>query len=154
MAESVLFSFTKTDKLFKNMIDNDNITTMLFDGVTPNFKIVLAESCPNNISDCLNADGTLSDDLVLINGNSTDGECALLWSDGVNNNTDISIASNSVTYNFGDNQYILKGAFLVEKNTGFVMAYSINNAPMTVTKSLTLPINGSVWSIYSVIAED
>lgn len=154
MAESVLFSFTKTDKLFKNMINNDNITTYLFDGVSNNFKIILAETCPNNIADCLNPDGTLIDDLALINGSTTDGECALLWQDGVNNNTDISIASNSVHYDFADSEYLLKAAFLVEKETGFVMAYSINNAPMTVTGELTLPVNGSVWSIYSIVAED
>lgn len=152
MAESILFSFNKVDKLFKSMIDNDNLTTYLFDGVTNNFRMVLVESCPSNISDCLNADGTLVDDVVIIN-QGTDGDCALLWTDGVNNNTDVSIASNSIHFDFGDNSYLLKAAFLVEKNTGFVLAYSINNAPMTVTDELTLPVNGSVWSIYSVIAE-
>ena len=74
MAESVLFSFTKVDKLLKLMIDDDNITTDLFDGITKNFRIVLVESCEDNIRDNLNTDGTLNTDKVsIINGTGAIG---------------------------------------------------------------------------------
>lgn len=153
MAESVLFSFTKVDKLLKLMIDDDNITTDLFDGITKNFRIVLVESCEDNVADNLNADGTLNTDVIsVINGTGVnDGECALQWVDGVNNNTSISVASSSVHWTLDNNTYLLKGAFLVEAGTGKVFCYSINNAPMTVKKEITLPMDGMIWSVYSGI---
>lgn len=153
MAESVLFSFTKVDKLLKLMINDDNITTDLFDGINPNFRIILVESCMDNIDDNLLSDGTLNQDVIsIINGTGeNDGECALLWNDGVNNNTTISIASNNVHWTLDDSTYLLKGAFLVVNNTGKVLCYSINNAPMTVKKEITLPVDGMIWSIYSAI---
>ena len=153
MAESVLFSFTKVDHLLKLMIDDDNITTDLFDGITKNFRIVLVESCEDNIAGNLNNDGTLNTDVIsIINGTgANDGECALQWVDGVNNNTSISVASSSVHWSLDDNTYLLKGAFLVEAGTGKVLCYSINNAPMTVKKEITLPMDGMIWSIYSAI---
>lgn len=151
MAESVLFSFTKVDDFMEIMIDDDNITTAMFDGVTPNFRIVLVQACPDNIAECLDSSNCLDDSSVsIIQGlNSSDGSCALLWSKGVNANRTISIASSSVSYDLGDNSYLLKGAFLVTANTGKVLAYSINNAPMTVKNEVILPIDGMVWSIYS-----
>ena len=132
------------------MIDDDNITTSLFDGVTNNFKIVLAESCPANINDCIDpTDYTLNSSVKTIVGtNSYDGACALIWSKGVNANRTISIANSSITYDLADNTYMLKGAFLCT-NHGKVLAYSINNAPITVSEQVIMPIDGMVWSIYS-----
>ena len=153
MAESILFSFTKIDDFMELMIDDDNITTSLFDGVTNNFKIVLAEACPDNIEQCLNSDYTLNDSVSIITGtNSYDGACALLWSKGVNANRSISIANSSITYDLADNSYMLKGAFLCTSQ-GKVLAYSINNASITVSEQIIMPIDGMVWSIYSQISE-
>ena len=151
MAESVLFSLTKVDDFFEIMIDTASITTSLFDGTRNNFKIVLAEACQPNISDCLNADGTINTSNVsIIQGtNATDGECALMWNRGVNSNRSISIASNSVYYDFADNTYLLKAAFLIVEPSGKVLAYSINNAPMTVDTECTFPVDGNVWQIHS-----
>ena len=156
MANSVLFSFTKIDDFFETMIDTSSITTSLFDGTTSNFKILLAEACQPNIADCLNSDGTIDTSQVsLITGaNTTDGDCALSWDKGVNSNRRISIASNSVYYDFGDNTYLLKGAFLIVKPSGKVLAYSINNAPMTVDTEATFPVDGGVWQIYSEIFDE
>lgn len=153
MAESVLFSFTRVDRLLRLMIDDDNITTDMFDGINPNFRIVLVEACEDNIADNLDNNGCLDDNKISrINGtNSSDGQCALLWSDGVNNNAVISIASNNAHWTLDDNTYLLRGAFLVVEGTGKVLAYSINNAPMTVKKEITLPMDGMIWNIYSAI---
>ena len=145
---SILFSFTRVDNFFELMINREDITTSMMDGVTPNFKIVLAEQCNDNIRDNLNADGTLdTTQVVTIGGDSNNGDCALLWTAGVNTNRTISIGSSSVTYDFGDESHMLKGAFLVCANSGVVLAYSINNVPIPVSTSFTAPVDGMIWSI-------
>jgi len=146
---SVLFSFTRVDNFFELMINREDITTSLMDGVTKNFKIVLAEQCNENIRDNLNADGTLdSSQVVTINGaSSTNGDCALLWNVGVNTNRTISISDSSVTYDLGDESHMLKGAFLCLANSGIVLAYSINNVPIPISDSFTAPVDGMIWSI-------
>ena len=153
--QSVLFSFTRVDNFYEIMINREEITTNMFDGVTKNFRIVLVEECNDNIRDNLNADGTLNESVIstIYGANETDGECALLWSVGVNTNRSISIADSSVTYDFEDNMYYLKGAFLVVANSGVVLAYSINNAPIPVTGSFTAPLDGMIWSIYNKVFE-
>lgn len=150
MANDIVFSFTRVDRFLKMMIDDSTITTSLFDGVTPNFKIILCQACPNNIADCLDTDGTLLEDVVDII-NDDDGDCALLWSDGVNNDVAISISTNAVTMDLDDMTYLLKGAFLVVKSTGKVLAYSINNAPISVSDEVVFPVDGVVWSVITQI---
>ena len=146
--QSVNYSFTKVDNFFEILIDREEITTSLFDGVTKNFRIVLVESCPSNIDECLNLDGTLNDDKVrYINPDSDDGLCALLWNVGVNSNRTITISDANVSYTLGDGTYMLKGAFLVVEGSGIVLAYSINNGVMPVTGYFNAPVNGLLWSI-------
>lgn len=154
-ATSVLFSFTKVDNFFELLIDSEDITTSMFDGTTPNFLIVLAEQCNNNIQNNLNADGTLNtDEVTVLSGfGEEDGQCAMLWNVGVNSNRAITIASNSVTYDLGDGTHMLKGAFLITAEAGVVLAYSINNAPIPLGKSFTAPVDGMVWSIRNQIYE-
>lgn len=155
-ATSVLFSFTKVDNFHELLIDEEGITTSMFDGHTKNFAIVLAEQCNDNIKDNLNADGTINtDEVTLIPRNGTDGECAMLWNVGVNANRAITIADSSVSYYFQDNSYMLKAAFLIvtKNDMGVVLAYSINNAPMPLGKSFSAPVDGMVWSIRNQIYE-
>ena len=146
MANDIVFSFTRVDKFLKLLIDDSSISTSMFDGVTPNFKIVLCQSCPNNITDCLDTDGTLLESEVDII-NEDDGDCALLWSDGVNNDVAISISTNAVVMDLDDRTYLMKGAFLIVKSTGKVLAYSINNAPISVSDEVVFPVDGVVWSV-------
>lgn len=155
MADSVLFSFSKVDDFLELMIDNDNITTSLFDGTTKNFRIVLAEACPDNINECLTNQGTLNTSVMsLITGTDTnDGTCALLWTRGVNTNRMISLSDSSVHWNLNDEIYLLKGAFLILNQTGEVLAYSINNAPISVKSEITMPMDGMIWSIHSKVYE-
>lgn len=157
MAEnSILFSFNRVDRFLKMLVDDSTITSDLFDGVTKNFRIVLAESCPNNISECLTANRTLDSSKVsTFSGiGSDDGLCALLWSDGVNNNTNISVSDSAIQWDFGDSSYLLKAAFLVVEQTGRVLCYSINNAPVPVKTGMTSPVDGVVWSVVSQIYEE
>ena len=157
MAEySVLFSFTRIDRFFKTMVNDSNITTDLFDGVSKNFRIVLVEACPSNINECLTANGMLDEDKVSTFGGigENDGLCSLLWEDAVNNNTTISVNDTAITWDFADNSYLLKAAFLVVASTGKVLAYSINNAPVPVKTGMTSPVNGMIWSIVSQFYEE
>ena len=152
MADSILFSFTKVDDFMETLIDTDDLKTSMFDGTTKNFRIVLVEACPANIEECLDENGCLNDEVTLINTDSEDGLCALLWQKSVNANRAISIASNSVSYDLNDETHLLKGAFLIVATgnaSGTVLAYSINNAPMTVQKEIIFPVDGMLWSIYS-----
>ncbi|MEE1227198.1 MAG: hypothetical protein UHM08_08875 [Bacteroidales bacterium] len=147
--QSVNYSFTKVDNFHEILIDREEITTALFDGVTKNFRIVLVESCPANIGECLNEDGTLNDDVIsYINGEGEgDGQCALRWNIGANSNRTITVSDANVNYTLGDGNFMLKGAFLVVEQSGIVLAYSINNGVMPITKSFVAPVNGLVWSI-------
>ena len=144
--QSVNYSFTKVDNFFEILIDREEITTSLFDGVTKNFRIVLVESCPANIDECLNPDGTLNDEVVrFIRPDSNDGLCALLWNVGVNSNRAITISDANVNYTLGDGTVMLKGAFLVVEGSGIVLAYSINNGVMTITGYYNETGGGVVW---------
>lgn len=154
-ATSVLFSFTKVDDIMELLIDSEDITTSMFDGTNPNFLIVLAEQCNDNIEDNLNVDGTLNtDEVTVLSGSDPDnGKCALLWNRGVNSNRAITIASNAVHYDFDDGTHMLKAAFLMTAESGVVLAYSINNAPMPIGNSFNAPVDGMVWSIRNQIYE-
>lgn len=153
--ESTLFSFTRVDDFIDLMIDREEITTSLFDGTSKNFRLVLAESCPANINECMNADYTLNTTAVkIINGTeSTDGQCALSWNKGVNGDRTITIADSAVSYSFDDKSYLLKGAFLVCEQSGIVLAYSINNAPVNLSSYFTAPVGGMIWGIYNKLYE-
>lgn len=155
MADSILFSFTRVDRFLKLLINDSTITTDLFDGTSKNFRVVLAESCPDNIDECLNSDGTLDSSKVSVfNGTgSEDGLCSLVWADGVNNNCSISVANSNISWNFGDNTYLFKAAFLVVASTGRVLCYSINNAPIPVKTGMNSPIDGMIWSVVSSLYE-
>jgi len=154
--QSVNYSFTKVDNFFEILIDREEITTSLFDGSSKNFRIVLVESCPTNIQECLNVDGTLNDDVVsLIYGESSeDGLCALSWNKGVNSNRTITISDSNVNYTLGDSSVLLKGAFLVVEGSGVVLAYSINNSVMPLSGYFNAPVDGVVWSILSSLDGD
>lgn len=151
-----LFSFTRVDGFFRKLVDDENITTDLFDGTSKNFRIVLVEACPANIGECLTAEGILDNTKVSVFSgiNASDGLCSLLWEDSVNNNTTISVKDTAVTWDFGDNSYLLKGAFLVVESTGVVLAYSINNAPVPIKKGMTSPVDGMIWGIVSQLYEE
>ena len=154
--QSVNYSFTKVDNFFEILIDREEITTSLFDGTTKNFRIVLVESCPSNISECVNPDGTLNDDAVsyIYGEDEGDGKCALSWNVGVNANRTITVSDANVNYNLGDTTSMLKAAFLVVEQSGIVLAYSINNAAMPISGYFNAPVNGLVWSILSKLDGD
>ena len=145
-----MFRFTLVDDFYDDINREDCFDSQDMDGVTPNYKFILATSCPQNINDCIDADGTLNDNVeILYSDNERDGECALLWSKGINRERTISISTTSVSFDFGDLKPSIMGIFLVNiaNGSGYVLAYSIRNSPYQLKPQCILPVDGMVWSI-------
>ena len=146
----VAFQLIRVDSFLDDMNRADKFDTALMDGLGNNYKFVLASSTPsNNIEDCIDVDGTLVDEVELINtGNAGDGECALLWSKGINGERTISVASSTVSYSF-DEPVDIRAVFLVEigSGSGYVLAYAINNEAFSVDGNMMCPVDGVVWTI-------
>ena len=144
--KSIIFDFIRTP----NFIDNINRTGCFdvndMDGTTKNYEFVLASSCEENIEDNLDSDGCLNSNVTTINI-GTSGEVALNYSTSLNNNRIISMGSSNVTVDVGDNDYYLKGLFLQDKTTGYVLAYCILARTVPITNEIVFPASGVVWTI-------
>lgn len=154
MANS-LFEFTRVDSFMDDINREDCFDTKDMDGITPNYKFILASDCADNIDDCIDEDGTLITPFengkgvnIVETENSDDGLVSMLWSQGVNGERTMSVADSTVQYSFGADAYDVKAIFLcnVADGTGYVIAYSINNKAITVDNDLILPCDGIVWS--------
>ena len=146
----IAFEFTRVDTFFDDINREGCFDTLDMDGITPNYRMVLVSDCPNNISDCLDEDGTLNDNVTLVEHlGSEDGECSLLYSKGVNGERTISIGDSTVTYDLGDNNDELKAVFLVNtvEGSGYVLAYAINSYSFPIDGEIILPCDGVVWNI-------
>ena len=151
------FQFIIVDSFFDDINRDNCFDTNMMDGVTPNYHIVLYSECPDNINDCLDMDGTLidSDDMIrIISEGERDGECALLWSKGINLERTLSIVNSNITFDFGENGEDIKAMFLVDgglsletEGTGYVIAYAINSKSVNVPSQLVLPVDGMAVNI-------
>jgi len=150
MADSYIFEFTRVDNFLDDMNREGCFDTLDMDGITPNYRMVLASDCPNDIEECLDEDGTLNENVTLVEGvESEDGECALLWSKGINGERTISISNSTVNYNLGNSNDNLKGVFLVNtvEGSGYVLAYAINSYSFPIDGEVILPCDGVLWTI-------
>lgn len=145
------FKFTRVDSFFDDINREDCFDTQDMDGVTPNYKFVLVESCPQNIDDCLDSDGTLDTSVVSIidTDGADDGMCSLLYSRGVNGERTISLNDSTVTYDLGEDAQSIRAIFLINvaNGSGYVLAYSIFDKTIQENGILILPCNGLLWSI-------
>ena len=150
------FEFIRVDKFLDDMNREDCFDTQDMDGVSPNFKFILASECASDIEDCIDVDGTLitpfdgSTGVTIVDTDGVDdGLCSLLWGGGVNGERTISISDSTVTYDLGEEKVQIKGIFLVAlaQGTGYVLAYSILDKIVEVDGILILPVDGMVWSI-------
>ena len=149
MSEYV-FDFTRVDSFLDNINREGCFDTQDMDGLTPNYRVVLASDCPNDIEKCLDDDGTLNTaEVDIIQTDTEDGQCALLWSKGINGERSISIAQSTVVYDLGDRNEELKAGFLVNtvEGSGYVLAYAINSYTFPIDGEIILPIDGMLWSI-------
>ena len=135
MSQSYLFDFNRVDTFFEEFNKKFNLSDM--DG-TNNFEIVVSSYSPSNISECLNANGTLNTSVVT---GTTAQNLPLLWT----NNT-IKVAFD-VTFNFGTNIVPLKSLFIRDKTTGYVMGYSIFMNTFNVTNQMVFDADTDLWSI-------
>lgn len=151
-SNNAYFKFRRVDNFIYDMNRKDCFDVMDMDGVTPNFKFVLATDCPTNIEDCLDEDGTLNDNVELLNTfGEEDGLCPLLFSRGINAESTIAVNSTSVVYELTDDIDYIKGIFLVSygNGSGYVLAYSINNVPLEIQDdTLMLNMVGMIWGTH------
>ena len=146
----VSFGFTRVDSFYDDMNREDCFDTNDMDGVTPNYKFILASSCPTDINDCIDSDGTLNSNVeILYSNDEDDGLCSLMYSKGINGERTISLADTSVSFSFGDVKPSVQAVFLVNvaNGTGYVLAYSIRSSPIQLESNVILPCDGMVWSI-------
>lgn len=145
------FKFTRVDRFLDDMNREDCFDTADMDGITKNYRFILASECDQNIENCIDADGTLRDDTVTIlnTDGADDGLCSLVWGEGVNGERTMSVGDSTVSYDFGENEANVRGIFLVSiaDGTGYVMAYCILDKTLTFDGSLVLPVDGLVWSM-------
>lgn len=144
------FEFTRVDSFLDDMNREGCFDVLDMDGITPNYRMVLASDCPDDINECLDEDGTLNENVSLVEDLDTeDGECALLWSKGINGERTISMASSTVKYDLKDKNSELKAVFLVNtvEGSGYVLAYAINSYSFPIDGEVILPCDGMLWSI-------
>jgi len=145
-----VFEFTRVDSFMDDINREGCFDTNDMDGITPNYRIVLASDCPVNIEDCLDAEGTLNEDVNIIDTYGTnDGYCTMLWSKGINGERTMTINSTTVIYDVGVEEQHIKAAFLVNmvNGTGYVIAYTMNNAAIPIDGTVILPCYGVIWSM-------
>lgn len=150
MVDSYIFEFTRVDSFLDDMNREGKFDTSDMDGVTPNYRMILASDCPNNITDCLDEDTTLNSNVTIIDTlGDDDGYCSLLWSKGINGERTISIADSTVNYDLGDASTELKAVFLVNmvEGSGYVLAYAINSYSFPIDGEIILPCDGMLWTI-------
>lgn len=149
---NLYFKFRRVDTFYRDMNRKDCFDVLEMNGVDENFKIVLASNCPTHIDECLDVDGTLNDNVeVLSSFGEHDGLVPMLFSEGINGECSISVNATSVSYELTDDIDYVKGLFLVSyaNGSGYVIAYSINNAPLEVyDNNLILMINSVIWSVH------
>ncbi len=142
-------NFIRVDSFLDDMNREDCFDTADMDGISKNFKVVLASDCPPNITDCLDDEGTLNKDVTILNTlGEDDGLVAMQWTHGINGERSMSITSSMLIYNFPDVDVNVKGAFLVSyrNGSGYVMAYCIDNVNLEIPKNkqLIIPISDNV----------
>lgn len=146
------FQFRRVDNFQHDMNRKDCFTIDDMNGVDENFKFVLASECPSDINQCLDEDGTLNDDVVILNTlGERDGLVPLLYNRGINGEATISVNATSVVYEMTDSVDNVKGIFLVSyaNGSGYVLAYSINNVALGILDdTLILNTTGMIWGTH------
>lgn len=144
------FNFIRVDNFLDDINREDCFDTQDMDGITKNYRILLASDCPSDIEDCLDEDGTLVDDVQLITtGGVDDGYCAIQWAKGINGERTMSITTPSVSYDLGEDKTRLRAMFLVNiaNGSGYVLAYCIKDEIVYIDGQQVYPTTGMVWSI-------
>ena len=159
MAEqSFLFDFARVD----SFIENINVAFFIEEmwrvtGINTNgsykypqgetwedaFELMFIEYGENNISSYLTEDGLLDETKV-------DGihkvDCSLDYYDRGDGEATIELHGD-VVFNVGDVNVPLKAVLLRNKSTGYIMGYSINKTPFSVTNQVVFDDDVIFWDI-------
>ena len=153
------FKFRRVDDFQWDMNRKDCFTIDDMNGVDLNYKIILASECSLDINNCIDDDGTLKEwnpidktGVQILNTlGESDGLVPLLFSKGINGEGAISVNATSTVFELTDSIDYVKGAFLISyaNGSGYVLAYSINNAPLEILESqLILNVSGLIWGTH------
>ena len=146
-----MFYLKKVDSFHDNINREGCFDSQDMDGISLNYRIVFASKLPDDIrsvNDCLDAEGTLKDEVEIVNAGD-DGLISLQWNEGINANRYITCNTSSIVVDLGDVDVQIVGIFLVDNNTGFVMAYNIQDKSIRINKDQAIfPIEGRLWSIH------
>ena len=147
---SIIFNFQRTPDFIDNMNQVGCFNVREMDGTTKNYRFELVSDCPETIEDCIYADGTLNRSRVTIIRDLSDeefGRVPLNFAKGVGNNRTISLGASAVTLDGGDVDVNLKGIFLIDENSDYVLAYSILTRTVPISNEVVLPSSGMIWNI-------
>lgn len=151
-----LYKLKKVDSFHDNINREGCFDSQDMNGVDLNYRIVFASKLPSymeTVNDCLDDEGTLNEDVELID-TGDDTLIALLWNEGINANRYISCATSSIVVDLGDVNVTVAGLFLVDNNTGFVMAYNIQDKEIKINKDQAVfPLDGLLWSIHDGVEQ-
>lgn len=150
MAEqSYIFDFSRVPSFFENFnigffVDE---MTKIIDGETVSegtecFELVWVDYGADNIGEYLTSDGLLDESVHIYQSKS----CALDWIQDQYGDATIELHGN-VEFNVGENNVPLKAIFLRNSSTGYVMGYSINMNPFSVTNKAVFDDDVIFWDI-------
>lgn len=156
----VLYNFKITPRIW---IDINKETSFKLEDLEGNgsntkFKIILASninnpsSVDNDIGTITNEDGQLDptsfNEIIPTNGYT---DVYLDYQATSGGGFSIVSSTNSVDINVGVTTVNLRGIFLVEANTDYLLGYSIFSSDLGLANSITLPIVGSLLTLNKTI---
>lgn len=157
MAEqSYIFDFSRTDTFFENFnvgffLDemwqvtgrNSDGTYQYKETVSPCFELVTIQYGADNINEYLDEYGCLNESNV--EGLDT-ADCSLDYYNRGDGEATIELHG-TVSFNIGDTNIPMKAIILRSKTTGYVLGYSINMTPFSLTDELIFDDNCIFWDI-------
>ena len=143
--KSIVFDLYRTPNFVDNMNRSGCFDVNHMDGSTKRYEFVLASACGNNIGDNL-TNNALNSNVTVINVGTT-GQVALKYTNIGGNNRTISSPPSDLTITIGNNDVFLKGLFLRDRTTGYVLAYSIFDKSFPITNKVVIPKNRILWTI-------
>ena len=136
--ESILVDWSRTPNFWRKWNIDFKVDEMSGDN---NFQLVFVSYAPDTIDECLDGD-VLNEDTE--SGTVRRINCGLRWdNDGI-----ITIADD-VVWDIGNEIIPLKAIFLVNKQTQFVLGYSINIKSFDVTNRLIVDGGTRLWAFHN-----
>ena len=136
---SYLWDFTKAPHFFEFINKKFQISKM---NGGNNFEYVLASACPNNISQCIDANNVLTNKVTVLSV----VEGGLRFVEDEDGICYCRVASDTI-FDIGDSVVGLKAIFIRDKATKSVFLYCINITPFNITNTFIFNKNTIVFTI-------